>query len=970
MPQQPMRSEEELCPSDKRVAVNSGTPTQGRGQGKGYMRKGNMEINVPKPKKKKYEVPRRQRTITFADNLLEDPDEALEHATLVLEKDVNKQVDEAYDAQLKLKLKDQKQTKSENSYHGDQSDKSDHDDESVDSDNGDDVNDSDKDSDAEEDQTTSFEIRAHDKEPEQPQPEPQPHSPSVTITSHEDVNRYLNDLPEVEMVELLNEPMYTESTTLTVVPILDTIHETQEDDHVDNVKESSPATTTITPPTKTNKKRAKTLLKKAIQRKNDSKKAIMQRLKNLEQWKNAHSLIDHAEAIKESIQANVINEVKNQLPKFVPKVVSNYVKTRLGRTVLDVIKKNPVNLFQSSSTPLDTLIQYELKHKLYDMMYQSRSFLAHEKHLDLYNDLMNSMKIDELVAKGEHNLTPSLRKRSHDDQNPPEDREGETRKRKAKFELILLTLKDLKMLINQDRNKSRNIKLSQIYLDKELEEHELQLGSTIMFGKCMKKFLNKDKITKADLEGPAFELLKKRFKNFIELEYNLEQCHLALIDRIDWTNPEGDRFHNDLSKPLPLTGPPGRKSIPTRYFFKNDLECLRHRNEEKKYALSVTKIKAARYEQEGIEEFIPRLWSPSIYKYNKNAELESDFTKLNQNDIEDMYLLKIKGKIHHIDDVDEVDLINALELYIKSIVIKKRVEDAYDGTLNKIREKLEVMLRDNRLRLGNEAFGKLLEEIHVTLTQFGKKRDKIAALHKGTFKECVQYLEMASGFVTTPSELTSDDVKIFVTASERNCLNETLEDSVKRRRQDSCDAGKKNEEMLIDSIENGPFKLKAEITIPGVDGATDIWDRVKELMKGTELTLQECESKLYHELDRSTSKPGESIHLYYWRYAKLINDMNIIKMTMTPIQVNTKFVNHLQQEWSRFVTAAKQAKDLLKYNFDQLYAFLKQNKSDAKEVRAMRQRYPDLLSLLVNQIHPPPSYNNSRSHYNPPVEYH
>ncbi|GKA34828.1 hypothetical protein Tco_0721257, partial [Tanacetum coccineum] len=197
------------------------------------------------------------------------------------------------------------------------------------------------------------------------------------------------------------------------------------------------------------------------------------------------------------------------------------------------------------------------------------------------------------------------------------------------------------------------------------------------------------------------------------------------------------------SKPLPLTGPPGRKSIPTRYFFKNDLECLRHRNEEKKYALSVTKIKVARYEQEGIEEFIPRLWSPSIYKYNKNygygyleeivvkraykkeyTFAESDFTKLNQNDIEDMYLLKIKDKIHYIDDVDEVDLINALELYIKSIVIKKRVEDAQscyegidnqkmlmranetrkfnDGTLNKIREKLEVMLRDNRLRFGNE----------------------------------------------------------------------------------------------------------------------------------------------------------------------------------------------------------------------------------------------------------------------------
>ncbi|GKD96290.1 hypothetical protein Tco_1380187 [Tanacetum coccineum] len=123
--------------------------------------------------------------------------------------------------------------------------------------------------------------------------------------------------------------------------------------------------------------------------------------------------------------------------------------------------------------------------------------------------------------------------------------------------------------------------------------------------------------------------------------------------------------------------------------------------------------------------------------------------------------------------------------------------------------------------------------------------------------------------------------------------------------------GKENGDMLIDSIENGPFKFKKEITIPGVNGGTDekraqtvadlspaenirndcdikatniillglpvdiytlinhfqtakeICDRVKELIEGTELTLQERESKLYYEFDKFTSKPGETIHSYY-----------------------------------------------------------------------------------------------------------
>ncbi|GJS65847.1 reverse transcriptase domain-containing protein [Tanacetum coccineum] len=146
-----------------------------------------------------------------------------------------------------------------------------------------------------------------------------------------------------------------------------------------------------------------------------------------------------------------------------------------------------------------------------------------------------------------------------------------------------------------------------------------------------------------------------------------------------------------------------------------------------------------------------------------------------------------------------------------------------------------------------------------------------------------------------------------------------------------------------------------------------IWDRIKELIEGIELTIQERESKLYDNFDRFTSEKGESIHSYYLRYAKLINDMNIINMKMTPIQINAKFVNHLQPEWSRFVTAAKQEKDLHKVNFNQLYAYLKQNENDANEVRVMRHRFPNPLALLVNTYNPPPSYSSQRSFYKPPV---
>ncbi|GJV22726.1 hypothetical protein Tco_1375421 [Tanacetum coccineum] len=91
------------------------------------------------------------------------------------------------------------------------------------------------------------------------------------------------------------------------------------------------------------------------------------------------SKTDHTKAIEESVQANVINEVKNQLLKLLPKAVSEYVQPRMERTIHD----------------------------------KSRSFLAHENHLELFNALMNLMGIDEVVAKSDLDLTS--KKRHHED---------------------------------------------------------------------------------------------------------------------------------------------------------------------------------------------------------------------------------------------------------------------------------------------------------------------------------------------------------------------------------------------------------------------------------------------------------------------------------------------------------------------------------------------------------------------------
>ncbi|GKB20434.1 hypothetical protein Tco_0854357 [Tanacetum coccineum] len=78
------------------------------------------------------------------------------------------------------------------------------------------------------------------------------------------------------------------------------------------------------------------------------------------------------------------------------------------------------------------------------------------------------------------------------------------------------------------------------------------MGSTIDFSKFIKHRLKKDQITKADLEGQVFKLIKGTCRSSKELEYHLEHRYIAFFDQLDWTNPEGDRCPHDLSKPLPL----------------------------------------------------------------------------------------------------------------------------------------------------------------------------------------------------------------------------------------------------------------------------------------------------------------------------------------------------------------------------------------------------------------------------------
>ncbi|GJW20459.1 hypothetical protein Tco_0031081 [Tanacetum coccineum] len=70
--------------------------------------------------------------------------------------------------------------------------------------------------------------------------------------------------------------------------------------------------------------------------------------------------------------------------------------------------------------------------------------------------------------------------------------------------------------------------------------------------------------------------------------------------------------------------------------------------------------------------------------------------------------------------------------------------------------------------------------------------------------------------------------------------------------------------------------------------AKAIWDNVKILLAGSELTKEDKESQLYDEFERFKMLPSKNINEYYVCFYKLVNDMRNIRMTMPNIQLNSK----------------------------------------------------------------------------------
>ncbi|GJV67579.1 hypothetical protein Tco_1483088 [Tanacetum coccineum] len=369
-------------------------------------------------------------------------------------------------------------------------------------------------------------------------------------------------------------------------------------------------------------------------------------------------------------------------------------------------EKQKMPKYTIKSTDKAALKDYDLKSALYQTMNENKSFNKNPGNHAFYHALIEDLIEDEnAMDKGVADTVKNYKRRHDDDKNNYEDPSvGPNQGKKTK------------------RRRTKELEISM----KPSNTKETSKGKAP--SKSSK--IGKSATIKKLIEEPIAEVVMD------DLETNKNE---DVVNDVD----QGDHYPFELTKPLPLKGRICHLTVAAEYFFNNDMEFLKLSDLEKKYTTSITKTKAAQYKIVGIEDMVPTLWSPTKVGYDKDAlkgmkhwgdkrqlwyrsqinkyskhnvystqkilgvksvsvkklhgyghleEIvvkradrqlykfkESNFVDLHLNDIENMLLLAVQHKLFHLDGSDIVDFIVARRMFIRSLIIKRCVEDLQLG---------------------------------------------------------------------------------------------------------------------------------------------------------------------------------------------------------------------------------------------------------------------------------------------------
>ncbi|GJS49201.1 hypothetical protein Tco_0599322 [Tanacetum coccineum] len=169
---------------------------------------------------------------------------------------------------------------------------------------------------------------------------------------------------------------------------------------------------------------------------------------------------------------------------------------------------------------------------------------------------------------------------------------------------------------------------------------------------------------------------------------------------------------------------------------------------------------------------------------------------------------------------------------------------------------------------------------------------------------------------------------------------------------------------LLQAIPNDIYN-----SVDACKNTKEMWERIKRLMFGSDVTSHVRHSLLMDEFDKFAAKEGESLESVYERLTTLVNIMDRNNVHPISVSINTKFLNCLQPEWSKYVTMAHHNQTGETVSYDMLYDSLVQFKPHvlASKVKKAAKNHDPL--ALIAHSNASSSQSHTHSSYSPQPYY-
>ncbi|GJW52454.1 hypothetical protein Tco_0093805 [Tanacetum coccineum] len=206
--------------------------------------------------------------------------------------------------------------------------------------------------------------------------------------------------------------------------------------------------------------------------------------------------------------------------------------------------------------------------------------------------------------------------------------------------------------------------LSNLAREKAPRESFYELMDTPLdFSAFIMNRLKIDTLTPELLAGLTFELVKGTRKSLVELEYFFKEVYKATTDQLDWHNLEGQQYPHDLESARDVYS--------------------------KRIIIVVTKLQIVEWHgYKHLDWITVRRDDDKLYTFK-----EGDFKRLRLQDIEDMLILLVQGKLTNLNVEDRLAFGVSLRMFTRSIVIQRRVEDLQLG-VESYQKKLNITKPD------------------------------------------------------------------------------------------------------------------------------------------------------------------------------------------------------------------------------------------------------------------------------------